>query len=138
MATSVVLTKELVLKIGTDTIARCTDYSLSINKETIDITSLDDDGWKKKLADLKEYSISFSSMVTRGTLGASETDFNEILTSFIGSDSALAWTLIDGETGAVISLSGNAILNNLEVSGTVGDKVTWSGSMEGDGAISQS
>jgi len=138
MATSVVLTKELVLKIGTDTIARCTDYSLSINKETIDITSLDDDGWKKKLADLKEYSISFSSMVTRGTLGTSETDFNEILTSFVGSDSALAWTLIDGGTGAVISLSGNAILNNLEVSGTVGDKVTWSGSMEGDGAISQS
>ena len=136
MATTPVLTKELVLKIGTDTIARCTDYSLSINKEVIDISSLDSDGWKEKLVDMKEYNISFSAMVTRGTVGASETDFDELLTSLAGSDSAVAWTLIDGETGAVVSLSGNAFLIGLDLSGSVGDKVTYSGNLDGTGAIS--
>jgi len=137
MATSVVLTKELILKIGTDTVARCTDYSLSINKETIDITSLDSAGWKEKLVDLKEYAISFSAMVTRGVVSGSETDFDELLTSFIGTDTALGWTLIDGETGFVVSLNGNAFLVSLEPGGSVGDKVTYSGSLEGTGALAQ-
>lgn len=135
MATTPILTKELVLQIGTDTVARATDYSLTINKETVDITTLDSPGWKEKLADLKEYSISFGALVTRGTVGASETDYDELLTSLIGTDTALAWTLIDGEAGAVVSLAGNAFLNSLDLSGSVGDKVTYTGGMEGTGAI---
>jgi len=177
MATSVKLSSELLIQFYGTTIAKATDYSLSINKETIDVTTLDDAGWKAKKADLKEWAVSFSGLVTRGakdglsdwligsTYAANDIvtypgddfiyisqagsntgndpstddgtwwkkyliDFGQLLTEMKENNEAVSFALNSTETGDTYQY-GSGHLTSLEASGTVGDKATWSGSLEG-------
>lgn len=65
MAIVPILSKEFTIIYGGEVIAYCTDFSLEINKEIIDITKLGD-SWKNKMVDTKEFKVSFNNMVTRG------------------------------------------------------------------------
>ena len=66
MATDVILGKAMTLTYDSKVIARCTDFTLEVNKEPIDITTVQSAGWTEKKVDLKEWSISFNALVTRG------------------------------------------------------------------------
>jgi hypothetical protein len=65
MAIVPILSKEFAIIYGGEVIGYATDFSLEINKETVDITKLGD-SWKNKLVDTREFSVSFNGMVTRG------------------------------------------------------------------------
>lgn len=65
-ANDFLLSKNFSVIIGGEVVAFATDFSLEINKETIDVTVLRDDGWKQFLVDLKDWSVSFSGLITRG------------------------------------------------------------------------
>ena len=135
MALSALLAKAMALYIGTDKLALVTDFDLEVNKETIDITTLDAAGWKQFLVDLKEWKISFSAIFTNGTEGANETGNEEILYSLVNSDSTLTAVLKTAVTGDQY-VSGSAFLTSFKQSGGVGDKITWSGELQGTGALS--
>jgi hypothetical protein len=65
MAIDPILSKEFALIYGGMVIAYCTDFSLEINKQIVDVTKLGDE-WKNKLVDVKEWKVAFNGMITRG------------------------------------------------------------------------
>ena len=65
MATDVKLSSEFTIIYGGEVIAYATDFTLERNKEIVDITKLGDT-WKNKKTVLKDFSISFNAMITRG------------------------------------------------------------------------
>lgn len=145
------LAKEFVIKVGSHVannvmvVARCTDFSLSLGKNTVDITSFDSDGFEEYLADNKNWSITFGSMVTRGTAPTSahgsgvfinlfeewvDEDTDHPVTVSIGKHEATA-----GEEAGTSYFEGEGILTDLSVDGSVGDKATYSGTIQGSGKI---
>ncbi len=134
MSTTPILSKAMTISFAGKVVARASDFSLEINKETVDITTLDSAGWKEKLVDLKEWNISFNGLVTRGA-DASFSVFDELLTSILGSDDAVEIIVTDSHASGTITLTGNAFLTSLPIAVTVGDKVTYSGKLDGTGAL---
>lgn len=135
MAITPILSKAMTLSIGGKVIARCTDFTLEINKEVIEITSLSSQGWKEKLVDLKEWKVSFNALVTRGA-DATYSVYDEMLSNIVSSDDALTVAMADTGVGGTIGLSGSAFLTALSTGVQVGDKMTYNGSLEGTGALS--
>jgi len=128
------LSKTVTITYAGEPIARLTGWSLEVNKETVDITNLDSDGWKEFLVDLKEWSISFDGIVVRQSAADSEKDYEELLNELLTNDSAVAITLVD--TDASTTISGSGFLTGIPLSGSVGDKQTHSGTLQGTGALS--
>lgn len=146
MSKSIVrLAKEFVVKVNDMVVARCTDFGLSLTKGTIEINAFEDEGWEKYIADTKGWSLSFSSMVTRdygvGTsvpMAGSGT-FNTLydLWASAGSDYPVTVGLgdPDGPTGAFFQ--GQGILTDMSMDGAQGDKVSYSGTIQGSGKLSR-
>jgi predicted secreted protein len=135
MATDVILGKAMTLTYDSKVIARCTDFTLEVNKEPIDITTLQSaSGWKEKKVDLKEWSISFNALVTRGADGTYSV-YDELLADIRGTDTAIAVSMDDTDGSGTISVGGDVFLTSLSTGVTVGDKVTYSGTLEGTGAL---
>ena len=137
MALTPKLSKEMSISYGGDVIALTTDFDLEINKESIDVTTLDSAGWREKLVDLKDWKISFSGLQGKGTVGAGEAGWDELLTSLKGTDTPVQVIMSSTDTGDWIE-TGNAFLVSLKMSGSVGDKITFSGELEGTGALTTS
>ena len=147
------LAKEFVVKIQDMVVARCTDFSMTIDKKLVDVTSFDSQGFDEFIADNKNVTISFGSMVTRdgtdgegGAHGIVSTSigsgtFKNLFDHMIDSDSDYPVTIGLGEdttypTGAY--WEGAGILNNLTFDGAVGEKITYKGSIQMSGAIERS
>jgi len=145
MSNIVRLAKEFVIKYRGTIIARCRDFSITVGKNTVDITSFDSDGWEEFIGDLKNWNISFSSMVTRGT--ATTGTFDKLFdfmvmtgTSTAAQSSNYGATVILGDAGTTYSASasyfeGLGILNNLSADGAVGDVISYSGEIQGAGKL---
>lgn len=134
MATNPILSKNMTLSFGGKVIARASDFSLEINKETIDITTLSSAGWKEKLVDLKEWNISANGLVTRGADGTNAV-YDELLAEILTSDDTVELILTDTDGSGTITLTGSAFLTGLSTSVTTGDKVSYSAKFEGTGAL---
>jgi predicted secreted protein len=141
------LAKEFVVKVNEMVIARCTDFSFSIDKTVVDISSFDSNGFDEFLGDTKNWTISFGSMVTRdatagedtgehGATGLGSGVFNNLFDHMIDSDSdyPVAIGLGDIDTTSQF-FEGVGILQNLSFDGAQGDKVTYSGEIQGSGKI---
>lgn len=142
------LAKEFVIKVGGMPIARCTDFSFSASRETIDITSFDTKGFTEYLSDNKDWSISFGSLVTR-EVGSGSPGFDQGMTG-LGSgtyDNLLGLFLsATGDYPVVVALQdqggsgyaeGYGILTELTIDGSVGDAATYSGNIQGSGKLEQ-
>lgn len=148
------LSKELIIKLwdvtanAWETVARTTSYSFEVNKETIDVTSFDSDGWKEFLVDLKESDLSGDSLVLR-TTESGKINYEELLSSLIGSDTLIAVQLInpnaaslatgDTDTPAEAKAYAHEILTgfltSLSLSGSVGEKQTFSWAVKPSGKV---
>jgi len=124
------LSKTVSITYGGVAIAKLTGWSLEVNKETVDITNLDSAGWKEFLVDLKDWSISFDGIVTRTGTG----DYEELLQDMIATDTAVA-IIISDSAAATNDISGSGYITSLPLTGAVGDKQTFSGSIQGTGAL---
>jgi predicted secreted protein len=127
------LSKTVTITYAGEAIARLTGWSLEVNKETVDITSFDSNGWKEFLVDLKEWNISFDGIVVRQSAADSKKDYEELLNELITNDNAVAITLAD--TAASTTISGTAFLTGIPLTGSLGDKQTMSGTLQGTGAL---
>ena len=137
------LAKEFVLSISGMVIARCTDFSLSLGKNTVDITSFDSDGFEEYIADNKNWNISFGSMVTRdhgvgtsnGTGWGSGVYLN-LFDHWASSTSDYPVAVGIGDSGTAQEyFTGLGILTELSMDGAVGDKITYSGTIQGSGKL---
>lgn len=176
MSTSVKLSKEFVIFYADQAIARATDFTFEINKQTIDVSSLQSGDWKELMVDMKEWKVTFNVLVTRHSTpaslySASVTYPKDALVkipenSFIYisqqagninhnpyTDNGNWWKKVrydydgllqelkESNTPLDIALRTNVVDDNFELgegfitsvskTGTVGDKATFSGAVEG-------
>lgn len=134
MAQTTKLAKEMSITYDGDTILLVTDYGFTVNKEAVEVTTFDSAGWKQFLSDLKEWSISGTANWGKGTPGANEAGFDELLAELISGVASVAVVFQGTDTGDLI-LTGTGILVSLDGSGSVGDKASYSFEITGDGAI---
>lgn len=127
--------KEILLKYNGKIIARANSFSLEVNKETIDVTSLDSGGWQRVIGGMKNWSCSCDSLVTRGTV-VGEINYHDLLTELVNNDDPIEMIITTSTVGDKY-VKGNVVLTSLSQSGSVGEVLTYSASFTGDGAIVQ-
>jgi len=150
MGNIVRLAKEFVVKVNNMVIARCTDFSFNIDKTMVDVTSFDSAGFDEFLGDNKNWTISFGSMVTRdGTAseggahaatGLGSGTFDNLFDHLVNNNSIYPVAIGIGDSAEPTGgnyWEGNGLLQNLSFDGAVGDKVTYSGNIQGSGKISK-
>jgi TP901-1 family phage major tail protein len=141
------LSKDLILKIynvaaaGYVTVARCTSYTMEVEKETVDVTSFDSGSWRSFLVDLKSFSFSADGLVIR-TAESGKRTYEELLTDMIGSDATIIVQIVnpamytDATDGATYAHEvGNCYITSLPLTGAVGDKQTYSLTLQGTGTL---
>jgi len=144
------LAKEFVLIFKNKVIARCDNFTLSLGKNVIDITSFDSDGFEEHISDNRTWSISFGSMVTRdfgtgGATGYGSGVFMAFFDHWASSASDYPVSVVLGDTSgtgpaggtAYDAFSGNGTMTDFSADGAVGDKITYSGTIQGSGKLSR-
>jgi len=128
------LSKTMVISLDGNPIARTTGFSFNVDKETVDVTSFDStSSWKEFLVDLKEAEISFDGLVSRDS-SSSTNDYETLLTNIMTSDASVAFLLDD--SAAPTDITGAGYLTNVSLTGSLGDKQTYSGTLKPTGPIS--
>ena len=132
MSNEIRLSKEFVISYDGDVIAKCIDFTFEINRNTIDLTSLDSGSWREILADQKEWRITFNALVPKtGT-----NNYDAMLEELKDNDEPVTVSMSkrDPENGDKYE-EGDAIITSLTFSASVGDRATYSGTLEGTGPL---
>jgi len=128
---------DVALEWDGEVIAAAASYSLEVNGETIDTSTLDSGEWADVEDGLKSWSASVDGMVERGA----SSSFGKFISSFTSTGSTRTATLalkakVDGDT----YYTGTAILTAISKSGGGAggqDVETWSASFTGKGALTE-
>ena len=118
------------------------NVSLSMNVDTIDISTKDSSGYRDLLAGQMSYSLSADGLMDfAGVAGDTEVDelFNQMFQP-VGGSGRTAVTFAFGFTSPATgeySYSGSGFITSLEISGGTEDAPTYSVSIEGTGALVQ-
>jgi predicted secreted protein len=132
MAQNPRLAKDLVVLYGGKAIARAKSYNFEVNKQTVDVTTFDSDGWKEFLVDLKEWKFSVSGLITREN--DEDNNFDDMLSAIIGSDSTAIVMLVDSESG-IADIRGSAYVIKLSAAGDVGGEAKADYEFQGTGKL---
>ena len=132
---SQIQSKEILIKYKNNVIAKANSFSLEVNKEEIDVTTLDSGGWKRIIGGMKSWSASTDALVTRGTV-VGETNYHALMLELFNSDTP-AEIIITTATAGDYYYKGNALITGLSESGSTGEVLTYSISFSGDGALTQ-
>ena len=124
---------ELGVYMDSTLIAAATDCSLSLNVETIDITTKDSAGFRELLGGVRSGSISVSGLVDY--LDASNKDVTDLWTAWEARTAVTVKFAKANETAGELSFSASAIITSLEQSGGTEDTATYSATFELTGAI---
>ena len=118
------------------------NVSLSMNVDTIDISTKDSSGYRDLLAGQMSYSLSADGLMDfGGVAGDTEVDelFNQMF-QVVGGVGRTAVTFAFGFTTPATgeySYSGSGFITSLEISGGTEDAPSYSVSIEGSGALVQ-
>lgn len=124
---------ELGVYISDVLIAAATDCSLSLNVETIDITTKDSQGFRELLGGVRSGSISVSGLIDY--VDASNKDMADLWTVWETRTAVTVKFSKANEATGDLSFSASAILTSLEQSGGTEDTATYSATFELTGAI---
>lgn len=130
-----VLSSEMVLRYNNLTIAKARSFTLEVNKEEIDITVLDDAEWKKIIAGGGSFSLSSDGLVARVSV-TGQINFDELLEQLKADKESVQVVIRNGTEGEKAH-KGNVIITGLNQSGSLGDVVTYSATLSGDGKPEQ-
>lgn len=119
---------EGIVKIGANTVAEVTGWSLDVSAELTEDTQLSDT-WKSYLADVNSWTASIECHWD-------ETDTNGQEAMTIGASVDLS-LLPEGATTGDVDFNGTAIINSISRAGTRGSTVTVSFTCTGTGALTQ-
>lgn len=120
--------KSAVFKIGANTIQGLNEGTITINGETIDVTTFASGGWVEKLQGLKSAEISLSGFY----LSTDTNGQTAMRTALLNGTTVSMSALLDGTTG----WSGSFFVTSFEDGAAVDGEVSRSISLESTGAIS--
>lgn len=116
---------DLTLSIGGTAIAQSTSASVTLDADTIDVSSKDSGGFQEVIQGQKSGTVDFEGLLDlAGTAGTVYTAW------YNGTE--VAWTFSDGSN----TLSGNGRITNLSVDAPMEDVATYSGSIQISGGVS--
>ena len=134
-----VLGSEMSVLYDSSVIAYTTDFDLEVNKETIDVTSLASGSWKEFDVDFKDWGVNFNGLVTRTVAdGSANIDYDDLLSQIKTNDSSIRIAIKPTDISGNKFEIGWGLLTSVKASGAVGDKVTFSGSIQGTGTLDSS
>jgi TP901-1 family phage major tail protein len=108
------------------------NVSLSMNVDTIDISTKDSAGFRDLLGGQKSFSLSADGLMDFSAT-AGDTDVQELFTQALDRT---AVTFVFGiDDGTLYNMSGSGFITSIEVSGGTEDAPTYSVSIEGTGAL---
>lgn len=120
--------KDAQVKFGADQVVGLNDATFTINGELVDITAFDSDGWRKRLANLRDASISISGFYDPTDSTGQVAAQSAILAGTKVEDVAV---LADGTSG----FKCDAFVETFELSPAVEGAVAVSISLQSDGEI---
>ena len=131
------LSSSMSIVIDGSTLACATDFSLSVSKDLIDVTCLDNSGAKQQIPDTYGWSISFSGLrIQSSTVDAGKMSYDALANSLISSDASVNVYVLP-DISANHYLSGGAFISSMNMDGGVGSATTFSGELAGTGALTQ-
>lgn len=124
MASSGLTGKLMTLSVNGAAVAESRNFTLTMNRETVDVTSRDSSRWRELVQSTRSWSISFEGLYIYTDVGKRVLQYNW---SADGTAITVILTLADG----TITTSGSAILTELTYEGPFADAATMSGTLEG-------
>lgn len=118
-----------------DLSAYCEEVSLSRDIETAEVTTFGDDA-KEYITGLSDATVSLSGKFDAGSASA----VDSVLSGILGQDATVSWAYRVNSASVSATnpeYQGEGILTSYEVSGTVGDAVTFSAELQCSGAITR-
>jgi len=126
MSTQVLTGKDGKVKVGTDEVAYCDNWTMDLSQEAVEVLRLGSN-WAGAQGGKKGASGSIS-----GSYSESETALKAIITSWLGEDEVRAdLHLVQSATK---EYSGPAVLSSFNISTPAAGKVGWSANFTFDGA----
>ncbi len=114
------------------------NVSLSVNADTIDVSTKDSSGWRDLIGGQKSFSLSADGLYDYSPTAGTTTDPSDLVTQMLNR-TEVTFTFTYGGTLAVgdTYYTGSGLVTSFEVSGGVEDAPTYSVSIEGTGALTQ-
>jgi predicted secreted protein len=126
--------KLINIKIDSSTVACATEFSLSMNKDMIEIACLSSTGAKTTVPDMYGWSVSGSGLVFR-TVGSTGYGVFNMANSLLASDASVLVQIIP-DVSLNQYFSGAGYFTSLTYEGGVGAAITYSFEVTGDGVLS--
>jgi len=124
-----------MVKIGGDVVAYIDNWSMDANIDALEVTAF---GNKNRAY---AYGLKNVTAQMSGAFDATDTAQLAIRDTFMSTSTAAKTTAIliwnsSATTGAIKGYSGTALLTNISIGSAVGDKITFSASLQFDGGVS--
>ena len=110
------------------------NVSLSVNVDTIDISTKDSSGFRDLLGGQKSFSLSADGLMDFAGV-AGDTEVDELLDQMMARTAVTFTFALDVPAGYTIT--GSGFLTSLEISGGTEDAPTYSCSIEGSGTLTR-
>lgn len=136
MASTPLFSKFINIVIDGSTIACAQDFSLSINKDMIEVACLSSEGAKRNIPDMYGWSVTGSGLVFR-TADESGYGAFDIANNIMTTDASVLVQLVP-DVSANQYFSGVGYFSSLTYSGGVGAAVTYDFEITGDDELSVS
>lgn len=106
------------------------DASLSLDKETIDVTTKDSNGWNEYLHGVKSWSIDCSALLSPSQ-EMEDATFNYLVKCFM-EDLEVE---VSVEINSKVQCKGKTLLTSLPISFPMGDAVSYDVTLQGNGPL---
>jgi hypothetical protein len=130
--------KQMAIVIDGSILGCATDFSLSVQKDMIEVACLSSTGAKQNVPDLYGWTMSFSGMVQQTkTIDAGKTSFETLMANILSGTDPSVGVYILPDVSANAYWTGKGYLSSLEMTGGIGSAVSFSGEIAGDGALTR-
>lgn len=119
--------KSAKFKIGANDIAGLNEGSITVNGESIDVTTFASGGWIQRLQGLKSAEISLSGFFESGDTNGQV----KLRQDYMSGTATTMSALLDGTVG----WTGSFLVTSLEYGAAVDGEVSFSASLESSGAL---
>ena len=115
-------------------IANATSNSLDISKDMIDVTSKDSAGAKEFIAGEYGYTLNVEAIFEDdSSVGASQMSYKDLVTDLLAG--TLVTIVMTSNVTGDEKYTGTAFFSSLSLSAPNNDKATWTGTLQGSGAL---
>jgi predicted secreted protein len=114
------------------------NVSLSVNADTIDVSTKDSSGWRDLIGGQKSFSLSADGLYDYSPTSGTTTDPSDLVTQMLNrTEVTFTFTYGGSLSAGDTYYTGSGLVTSFEVSGGVEDAPTYSVSIEGTGALTQ-